>query len=165
MTGHFRGKFSCNIRVITAFVFMTVAGFIMILEFGVSGYAQTPAPTIGGTTIHITTPGPTMAVTPKPLPPPSKYVNQATAILQNGGKIAEDTFNACLINSYMQGLPLKDAIELCSVQLIKDDQTGFGKDLPSEIDVGGDNNQWFSPTHELLSRVQQKPSTFRRRAQ
>jgi hypothetical protein len=92
MTGQFRSKFSFNIRVITAFVFIIAAVFIMILVIGVTGYAQSPTAPIGGTTIHMPTAGPTIAVTPKPPPAPSENVKEAAAILQNGGKIAEDTF-------------------------------------------------------------------------
>src|SRR5882724_8030259 len=145
MTGQFRSKFSFNIRLIMAFLFITAAVFIMTLGFGVSGYAQTPAPTIGGTTIHITTPRPTVGVTPKPPPAPSENVKEAAAILQNGGKIAEGSFYSCLINLYMQGLPTKDMIEQCSDQLIKDEKEGFGKGLPPEMEVGGHKHEFFDP--------------------
>ena len=138
MTDQFRSKFSFNIRLITVGVFITAAAFFMILVFGVAGYAQSPPPRPTPSKTRPDLKGPTTLT-------PSRSVNvqHAEDILSRVGKPAEDTFYSCILNGYMQGLPLKEALEKCSGQLIKDEQNGFGGDLGN---IGRNEQQFFDPT-------------------
>lgn len=51
---------------------------------------------------------------------------QAKTILAKGGKFADNSFYACLVDGLMQGLPSDQVSELCATQLVEDDGKGFG---------------------------------------
>lgn len=65
---------------------------------------------------------------------------QAKTILAKGGKFAEDSFYACLVDGLMQGLPSDQVSELCATQLLEDDGKGFGGPMGN---LG--NDEMFDP--------------------
>ncbi len=71
---------------------------------------------------------------------------QANAVLARGGKLAEGSFYACMLNGYMQGLPLHQVSDECATQLKEDDGKGFGGPLG---DIG--HQEMFDPTKVSLS--------------
>ena len=54
---------------------------------------------------------------------------QTAAILARVGKFAEGSFYACMLNGYMQGLPLHQVSDECASKLMEDDGKGFGGPL------------------------------------
>jgi hypothetical protein len=139
-----------TVRFITAFVLFTASVIFAFLALSVTGYAQHPTPKpvpSRASTRSTVTPAPGTIVSEFGATLSSSgYVRRAAGMLAAGGKIAEDTFRACLIDLYAAGLTIEQALEVCSVKLDKDGNNAFGQPLSSEYDVGGDRNQWFDPT-------------------
>lgn len=62
--------------------------------------------------------------------------------------LAEDTFYACLLNGYMQGLPMKTIQDQCATKLEKVGEQGFGGPFG---DIGPGNEKFFDPAQVTAS--------------
>src|SRR5437764_11654441 len=59
--------------------------------------------------------------------PPRPNSQQTLDILSRGKPFAENSFWACFLSYYQQGLPIKQIQELCEAKLSLDDKKGFGE--------------------------------------
>jgi len=80
---------------------------------------------------------------PKPQPAPSQKTVRANGVLTRVGKLAEDSYYACMVNGYLQGLPLAQIYEDCATKLLDDDKNGFGSGPLGEITAG--RSDFFNP--------------------
>ena len=55
-----------------------------------------------------------------------------------GGKLAEDSFYACMLSYYRQGMSVKDALNLCGEKLLEDQAKGFGGSASPTLPGEGD---------------------------
>ena len=76
------------------------------------------------------------------LPSPSRKIAQADAVRAKVGKLAEDSFYACLLDGYSQGLSIAQVQEECATKLIEDDKKGFGGPLG---EITGRSQSFFDP--------------------
>lgn len=61
-----------------------------------------------------------------PTPTPKSKIDLVNAALAKGGKLAANTFYACVANGYIQGLPRTQIFDQCSTKLLEDNDKGFG---------------------------------------
>jgi hypothetical protein len=79
---------------------------------------------------------------------PNQRLVRANTILTRVGIFAEDTFYACLLNGYMQGLPMKTIQDQCATKLEKVGEQGFGGPFG---DIGPANEKFFDPAKVTAS--------------
>lgn len=78
--------------------------------------------------------------TPTPTPSQKTKLDLVNDALIKGGKLAENTFYACMVNGYMQGLSRDKIFDQCATKLIEDSDKGFGGPMGN---IG--NNEVFDP--------------------
>src|SRR5262245_32018506 len=65
-------------------------------------------------------------------------------ILARSAPVSENSFYACLLTYYLQGLPLKQIQELCETKLGLDDKKGFGE-RGADFGPFTQPSRWFDP--------------------
>lgn len=76
---------------------------------------------------------------------------QVREILARGAPFSENSFYACLLNGYEQGLPLKQVQAECETKLGIDNQKGFGPSGRDIVGSFGRTDTWFDPASVTAS--------------
>ena len=75
--------------------------------------------------------------------PASQKMVRANGVLTQVGEFAEDSFYACMLNRYVQGIPYAQLLDDCATNLVDDDKKGFG--AAGLGDITGDQAKFFDP--------------------
>jgi hypothetical protein len=98
------------------------------------------------TPMSITTRTPTPVATPLVnIQVHNEKLARANSVLTTAGKFAENSFYSCLLNGYMQGLPMAQVSDQCATKLLEDNKQGFGGSFGDQGNIG--HEEMFDPNN------------------